>query len=270
MTENEIPSWLTVKEDYIPPKDNRNFITKSQKSVVAVMSKYKVNSGVYKTKEANTSVRLFAVLLLIILTAVAKNYSFVLFMLGVTAVRVALLKADKIRALFKVLIPAMLISTVILLPAVFMGHPKTLLTVLGKVIVSTSLIMSVNLTAPFNSITSSLKSFHIPDVVIFTFDFTVKYILILSEICFEMLTALKIRSIGKNDNKKSSASGILGTVFIKAKQSGEETVKAMECRGFGGKYTVTRHEKLKAKDFLYMLFVACAVGIFVYFEVIAK
>ncbi len=270
MTENEIPSWLTVKEDYIPPKDNRNFITKSQKSVVAVMSKYKVNSGVYKTKEANTSVRLFAVLLLIILTAVAKNYSFVLFMLGVTAVRVALLKADKIRALFKVLIPAMLISTVILLPAVFMGHPKTLLTVLGKVIVSTSLIMSVNLTAPFNGITSSLKSFHIPDVVIFTFDFTVKYILILSEICFEMLTALKIRSIGKNDNKKSSASGILGTVFIKAKQSGEETVKAMECRGFGGKYTVTRHEKLKAKDFLYMLFVACAVGIFVYFEVIAK
>ncbi len=270
MTENEIPSWLTVKEDYIPPKDNRNFITKSQKSVVAVMSKYKVNSGVYKTKEANTSVRLFAVLLLIILTAVAKNYSFVLFMLGVTAVRVALLKADKIRALFKVLIPAMLISTVILLPAVFMGHPKTLLTVLGKVVVSTSLIMSVNLTAPFNSITSSLKSFHIPDVVIFTFDFTVKYILILSEICFEMLTALKIRSIGKNDNKKSSASGILGTVFIKAKQSGEETVKAMECRGFGGKYTVTRHEKLKAKDFLYMLFVACVVGIFVYFEVIAK
>ena len=85
-----------------------------------------------------------------------------------------------------------------------------------------------------------------------------------------MLTALKIRSIGKNDNKKSSASGILGTVFIKAKQSGEETVKAMECRGFGGKYTVTRHEKLKANDFLYMLFVACAVGIFVYFEVIAK
>ncbi len=270
MTENEIPSWLTVKEDYIPPKDNRNFITKSQKSVVAVMSKYKVNSGVYKTKEANTSVRLFAVLLLIILTAAAKNYSFVLFMLGVTAVRVALLKADKIRALFKVLIPAMIISVIILLPAVFMGHPKTLLTVLGKVVVSTSLIMSVNLTAPFNSITSSLKSFHIPDVVIFTFDFTVKYILILSEICFEMLTALKIRSIGKNDNKKSSASGILGTVFIKAKQSGEETVKAMECRGFGGKYTVTRHEKLKAKDFLYMLFVACVVGIFVYFEVIAK
>lgn len=270
MTENEIPSWLTVKEDYIPPKDNRNFITKSQKSVVAVMSKYKVNSGVYKTKEANTSVRLFAVLLLIILTAAAKNYSFVLFMLGVTAARVALLKADKIRALFKVLIPAMLISTVILLPAVFMGHPKTLLTVLGKVIVSTSLIMSVNLTAPFNSITSSLKSFHIPDVVIFTFDITIKYIFILSEICLEMLTALKIRSIGKNDNKKSSASGILGTVFIKAKQSGEETVKAMECRGFGGKYTVTRHEKLKAKDFLYMLFVACAVGIFVYFEVIAK
>ncbi len=270
MTENEIPSWLTVKEDYIPPKDNRNFITKSQKSVVAVMSKYKVNSGVYKTKEANTSVRLFAVLLLIILTAATKNYSFVLFMLGVTAARVALLKADKIRALFKVLIPAMLISTVILLPAVFMGHPKTLLTVLGKVIVSTSLIMSVNLTAPFNSITSSLKSFHIPDVVIFTFDITIKYIFILSEICLEMLTALKIRSIGKNDNKKSSASGILGTVFIKAKQSGEETVKAMECRGFGGKYTVTRHEKLKAKDFLYMLFVACAVGIFVYFEVIAK
>ena len=130
--------------------------------------------------------------------------------------------------------------------------------------------MVVNLTAPFNSITASLKSFRVPDVVIFTFDITMKYIFILSEICLEMLDALKIRSIGKNDNKKASASGILGTVFIKAKQSGEETVKAMECRGFSGKYTVTRHEKLKANDFLYIFFVVCVVGIFVYFEVIAK
>lgn len=270
MIDNEIPSWLTVKEEYVPPKDSSNFITKSQKSVVAVMSKFKVNKGEYKTKEANTSLRLFAVLLLIVLTAVAKNYSFVLLMLGITAVRVALLKADKIRALFKVLVPAMIMSLIILLPAVFMGHPKTLLTVLGKVVVSTSLIMSVNLTAPFNSITSALKTFRIPDIIIFTFDFTVKYILILSEICYEMLCALKIRSIGKNNNKKSSASGILGTVFVKAKQSGEETVKAMECRGFCGKYTVTKHEKFKPKDLIYALAVACVAGAFVYFEAVIK
>ena len=121
MTENEIPSWLTVNEEYTPPKDKSGFITKSQKSVVAVMSKFKVNRGLYKTKEANTSVRLFAVLLLIILTASAKNYSFVFFMLGITAVRVALLKAEKIRALLRVLLPALLISAIILLPAVFMG-----------------------------------------------------------------------------------------------------------------------------------------------------
>lgn len=271
MTNNQIPPWLTTKTEYTPSKDKNSFATTSKKEVLKLLSTFKINSTNYKAREVNTSCRLFGLLVMIILTAVAKNFSFVLFMIAVALVRIATLKPEKIKALLKVLLPALIFALLILIPSIFMGNPKTPATILGKILVCTSLVMAVNLSIPFNKITRSLKVFHIPDVIIFTFDLTIKYILLLGQICYDMLTALTIRSIGKNKDKRDAMSGILGTVFIKAKQASEDTIKAMECRGFEGKYVVTREEKKKeniALTIAYIFGIIAVIGVFIYLEAI--
>lgn len=264
-----IPEWLKADEAYEPKKDSASFIDKSMNSVMKAMSSFKRNNSLSKAKEANTSFRLFAMLVMIILTSISKNFSFSIFMMAFVIVRIAFLNGEKIKSWIKTIIPVLLFSALILIPSIFLGNPKTPIMVLSKIFVSVSLVLVVNSTSNFNDITRALKLFHIPDVVIFTFDLAIKYIFILGDVCAKMLVALKIRSIGKNNDKKSSASGILGTIFIKAKSYADETSKAMECRGFNGEYVISKEKKKITKsDLLLALVMIIIVAVFVYLEVI--
>lgn len=268
MTNNKIPSWMVENEKFSPPKGKIGFAEQSQKNLLGLISHFKSNSDTYEAKEANTSLRLFVLLVLVVLTAICKNFSFVIFMLAIVTVRIAMLKPTKILELIRAITPALAISLVILLPSIFMGNPKTPATVLGKILVCTSLVLIVSLTSPMSDIARSLKAFHIPDIIIFTISITIKYIVILATICSDMLTALKIRSIGKSKSNQSTMSGIMGTLFIKAKIASEETSKAMECRGFEGKYQKRKMPPLKARDGLCIFLLLTITAVFAYLEVL--
>jgi cobalt/nickel transport system permease protein len=84
-------------------------------------------------------------------------------------------------------------------------------------------------------------------------DITIRYIYILSDEALDMLYALKARTIGKSFKKYSSLSSILGSLFIKSKELGDETYAAMECRGFTGEYRTKVDMKLKGVDYVYIL-----------------
>lgn len=270
MQNNELPSWLTQKQEYAPEKDKELFINSSSKRILSVLSRLKKSDGIIKAQRFNTSLRLFAMLLLIVLTSCASNFYFVFVMLAVSVVRIALLKANAIKSLVKVLAPAEIFAFIILLPSAFMGNAHAILSVMARVFVSVTLVMGLNLSVPFTEITASLSAFHIPDVVIFTFDTTIKYIFILGDICSQMLTALKVRSIGKNKDKSKALSGIIGTAVIKSQDMAKETNNAMECRGFNGVYKSSRKKGLKPADAVYIFGVLLLVVVFIYFERVMK
>lgn len=264
-----IPNWLCNEEHYIPKKDSNSFVEKSLGSAMQVLSNFKRNNDNKKAKEANTSLRLLVMLLAIILTSLSRNFSFVIFMITFVIVRIAMLSGESIKRWLKTILPVILFSLLILLPSAFFGNPKTPLTILGKIFVCVSLVCIVNFTSSFNDITGSLKRFHIPDLFIFTIDIAIKYIYILGDVCVNMLSALKTRTIGKNKSKQTSMSAILGTVFIKAKSYADDTSKAMECRGFNGAYVVSKPKKRFVKYDLLTIFVcAMIIAVFVYLEVL--
>ncbi|MGN0523719.1 MAG: energy-coupling factor transporter transmembrane component T [Eubacterium sp.] len=269
MTNNDIPKWLYNTESYTPKKDNASFINKSISSLIRVLSGFRRNNSTVKANEAYAPFRLFAMLTAIILTSVSRNFSFTILMITMVTVRIAFLNAERIRALLKLIFPSIIFSLLILLPSAFLGNPKTLLNVLGKIFVCISMAGIFNLTTSYNDITASLKRFHIPDIIIFTFDIAIKYIYILGDACVNMLLALKCRSIGKNQNKKEPVSGILGTLFLRAKNYADETSKAMECRGFNGEYLVKKEKHGITKyDIFTGLVLLIIASAFVYLEVI--
>lgn len=104
-------------------------------------------------------------------------------------------------------------SALILLPAVFIGNPQILLIITTKVFVSVTLIGILSAGTSWNKLTASLRSFHIPDIFIFTLDITLKYIAVLGEICMEILTSLRLRSVGQNRKKHSPFLGYWGFPF---------------------------------------------------------
>ena len=77
---------------------------------------------------------------------------------------------------------------------------------------------------------------------VFTLDITLKYIVILGNICVDMLNAVRLRSVGRNKDKKSALSGVMGVTFLKSREMADEMYQAMVCRGFDGEYNNVKRE----------------------------
>ena len=246
-----LPSWMCETEQYVPSIDKDGFITKSTQAVLGVLSKLKWKEGKDGCLSASPSLKLCYTFLYILLTACSKNYVFSLIMAGGTILALATYPAETMKQILSGTFGAVLFSALILLPAVFIS-----VTLIGILSAGTS----------WNKLTASLRSFHIPDIFIFTLDITLKYIAVLGEICMEILTSLRLRSVGQNRKKAQSFSGILGISFLKSREMAEEMYAAMCCRGFVGEYKTQKTSTFRKQDILSLLLMIGVTGIFIYFE----
>ena len=79
-----------------------------------------------------------------------------------------------------------------------------------------------------------------------------------------MLTAVRLRSVGKNPKKAKALSGILGITFIKSEEMAEEMHAAMCCRGFTGEYQMEQKHQLNRADLFYIFLMLGCVAMFAY------
>lgn len=264
--ETVLPSWMCESEAYEPNIDKDGFITKSAQAILGVLAKLKWNAGKDRRFSASPSLKLCYTFLFILLTACSKNYLFSLIMVAGTILALASYPASAMNQILSGTIGAVLFSIFILLPAVFMGNPQILLTIGTKVFLSVTLIGMLSAGTAWNKLTASLRAFHIPDIFIFTLDITLKYIAVLGEICMEILTSLRLRSIGQNKKKAKAFSGILGISFLKSREMADEMYAAMCCRGFVGEYKTGRKYAFRKQDIFYIFSMIAVVGLFVYLE----
>lgn len=265
MTEKtELPAWMCRQEDYIPSKDREAFLTKSTKSVLAVLAKLRFHEGKDGRFSASPSFKLFYTIVYIILTACSRNYLFVLIMCAAVTVRLAFFAAKSICQVLSGTAGAVLISVLLLLPAVFMGNPQTLANITARVYVSVTLVGILSAGTSWNKLTGSMRTFRIPSLFIFTLDITLKYISVLGEICIDILTSVGLRSVGKNPGKAKAFSGVLGITFLKSSEMAEEMYASMCCRGFTGEYSIGQKYKIRVTDIFYILVTVGCVGLFFY------
>ena len=262
--ENLLPDWMYSRENYVPSSDRDAFITKSTRSVLSVLSRLQFKEGKDGRLSASPSLKLFYTIVYIFLIACSHNYFFVLLMCAVVTVRLAFFQAPAIRQILSGTMGAVLLSVFILLPSVFLGNPKTLVNITSRVYVSVTLMGILSVGTSWNKLSGSLRIFHIPSLFIFTLDITLKYISVLGEICSDMLTAVRLRSVGKNPKKAKALSGILGITFIKSEEMAQEMHAAMCCRGFTGEYQMEQKHQLNLTDMFYILLMLGCVALFVY------
>ena len=243
-----IPDWMCSQEKYVPSEDKEAFLTKSTKSILSALAKLQFHEGNDGRFSATPSLKLFYTLIYIILTACSENYLFTLIMCAAVTVRLAFFSAKSIRQILRGTAGAVFFSVLILLPSVFMGTPQTLMNITSRVYVSVTLIGILSAGTSWNKLTGSMRTFRLPSIFIFTLDITLKYISVLGEMCADILTSVRLRSVGKNPQKAKALSGVLGISFLKSGEMAEEMHAAMCCRGFTGEYKKNRRYKLCAAD----------------------
>lgn len=262
-----MPEWLLKKDNYVPPKDKDTFINKSIISILGVLTRF-MRQTEYRTSkfELNTLLKLISTFVLIVFVSLTKSFTFVLIINVFMLVLINFFNINEIKYILKVSLSVAIFSFIIFLPSVFLGYGNNALMITLKILVSVASVNILALTTRWNDLTGALKVFKVPDMFIFVLDITIKYILVLGEFSLNMIYALKSRSVGKSNNKSTSLSGIMGTMFIKSKEMSEEMYGAMECRGFAGEYKVYKKFKLKLPDYICIIFNLAFILTYFYFD----
>lgn len=264
----QMPEWLLKDENYIPQSDKDTFITKSILSLLGVLSRIRTQS-VYKENrfKINVALKVAFTFILILLISISKSFTFTIIINVYLLVILSMMNGEEIIKVLKISLVMSIFTFVILIPAAFWGNIFSCVIITSKVFATVTAVNILSHTTRWNSITSALKRFYVPDIFILVMDITIKYIVILGEFSLNMLYSLKLRSVGKNRTKYTSLSGIAGTMFIKSKEMAEDMYSAMECRGFTGEYQITnKKSKITFADILYIILNIGIIFIFVYME----
>lgn len=261
----EVSEWLLKKDDYEPIRDKEKFLDKSIVGIITILSKIRRENNsqdglIYKI---NPLVKLSSTIGLIIFLSLSKNMDFVYFMLAYSLVYLCLLDGIAIKKILAVSLIVPVFTLIMLLPSIFfMGNTQSSIMLVLKIFITVVLVNTLSYTTNWSDITKALKIFFIPDMFILVFDITIKYIYVLGDFSLKMLYALKLKSVGKNNEKRNSLSRIIGNLFLKSKTMGEEMYSAMECRGFTGEYIVYSKFKFTAADAIYLFVSVLMVVVF--------
>lgn len=263
--QKKVPEWLGREENYKSNTDKDPFIDKSVLSLLHIISKIRIQTGYRReTLQVSAVAKVFCTFVLLVLTAISQHLSFVVVVNVYLLCVLSIMKADEILKILKITLGATCFTGMILLPAVFTGNPDSLVMIVPKVTASVTAVNILSQSTGWNSITRAFRTFHIPDIFILVLDIAMKYLLLLGEFSLNLFYSLKLRSVGKNNRKYSSLSGIAGTMFLNSKEMADEMYSAMECRGFNGKYPAQHKYNISFADLLYFLINACLIFTFFY------
>ena len=113
------------------------------------------------------------------------------------------------------------------------GDTARAITLLSKSYVSIFAVLLFNTITPFPAWTDALRSWHLPEALIFTLQFVYRYIFVIGEEARRMRLAARNRGGFRFD----SAAGALGVLFARSWRRSEMIHRAMIARGFRGRFT---------------------------------
>ena len=264
--EGALPAWLGQTQDFQPGRDRDGYVQRSLLSLGGVLAQLRLDDGRSGRFSPSAPVKLLLGLGCILLTSLSRNYAFVVLMLALVLVRMALLSAPALRRAVGVSAGAAAFSFVLMLPAVLIGQPHAAVLIASKVLVSVGTAMCIALSTPYSQLSQGLRALHVPALVVMTIDLAMRGIVVLGRTALEMLTALRLRSVGRNRDKATSIGGVGGSLLLKSSRASQDTYEAMNCRGFDGQYSRGATRGLKAIDAAWIAGFALLVAAFVYLQ----
>lgn len=254
--------WLFKEDDYSPQEDKDKFVDKSIFSILKVLSKIKKEDSKIKAKgfyKLSPILKLSFTIAVIVFVSLSRSKLFLGLVCVFTLLSLLLLKKEDYKRIFLTVTIFSLFTAVMLMPSILMGNLENSVLMIIKVFTTIVLANILSYSTRWNELSKALKLFFIPDIFILVLELTLRYIYILGEAAAEMLQALKLKSVGKNDKKYGSLSAIAGNLFLKSKDMGEELYSAMECRGFTGEYGTGLRIKVGIGDMIYIAYNAVLI-----------
>lgn len=233
-----LPDWIYAEDNYIPQRDSSSFAVKTMIALGRAMSRISIQRGHEKKRHLPALTKFIALIGVILTVSITRHMLVILIAAALLLVYLCTWPARDILGILKTSLGAGGLTFLIFLPAMLMdpeGIGNNIMVII-KVLISVAFLSIYNHTTQWNHITGALRRLHIPGVFIFLLDMTLKYIVLLGKLIEGLLTALRLRSVGRNDRKYSSVGGVMGITFIRGAEMNRQMYEAMLCRGFTDDY----------------------------------
>lgn len=257
--------WLFKDDDYTPTKDKDAFLDKSILSMLKVISKIQTSGKISEDGflyEVNVFLKLVSAFVFIIFLSLSMKWEFIIASAFIYIIFFLFIKSEDKKKIFTMQFTVFIFTFLLLLPSIILKNINNSFMILFKVTLSIGFVSIFSYTSSWYESAKALKILFIPDIFIFVLETALRYIYLLGQESLLMLTALKIKMVGKNNEKYKSISNVMGNLFLKSKTMGEEMYSAMECRGFTGEYSSKFELNLKKYDYIYILMVLVYVCLF--------
>lgn len=248
-----LPEWAKHEEAYRPNRDRDYFISRSLLRVMAVLSAVRRQARMAMRKEISAAGALCFLLGWLLLCAASHTSAFLVCQFALETVVLCFLPGQSSRWILQSAVLATSFSLLLVLPAFLMGSGALVMLLPFKTFLTVTALGIFHGFLPWNQLTRGLRLFHVPQTVIFILDTTLRFVALLGVSAEDMLIALKMRSIGYNAQKQRALGGILGMLFLRAKDLSEAMYEAMVCRGFTGEYFPAKEKRFCLADFLFLL-----------------
>ncbi|MEE8806958.1 MAG: energy-coupling factor transporter transmembrane component T [Lactimicrobium sp.] len=233
-----LPEWMKEEDDYHPEKDRNPFVLSTIKAIGSAMAKIRVQRGHEKGRTMPPVLKLCLLFAMILCISISQNRLFVMACAAIVLLYLCTWPARDILPIIKAGLKASLLAFLILLPAMI-THPALIhndLFIVSNVFLSIVCLSIFNHTTQWNHITMALKQIHLPSLFVFTLDMALKYIVLLGSLMRDLLTAVQVRSVGRNHKKYNSIGGVMGVTFVRGSEMNRQMYEAMQCRGFTDDY----------------------------------
>ena len=222
---------------------------------------YEANDKIPRVEPA---LRLTVAFICVLLCAMSRNAAFVITVIAVETVRLSMMKAETILNILKPVAAASVFTAVCTLPSLFMGSPRTMVTVTMKVFESVMVLAVMNEDMNWKDTINAFRTFRMPQIFVFTLDMTVRFLVILGRYSNSILEAVTLRSVGERNWKNAGTGSVLGMTFLKSQQMAESTSEAMECRCFDGEYRKYGKHRWNLIDLLSAVIVPVLIIFYIY------
>ena len=231
----KLPEWAAREETYNPGSDRDYFISRSLLRLISILTSLR-SQGLRSVRPVGAAPALLVVVLIIFLIVLARTTAFLWAVLAGELVLLCFHRGRQLRQSLGAALGAALFCAIIVAPSFFLGHGRYAFLLPGKTFLTVTALMLLQKNLAWHELTGALRTFRIPSLVIFILDTTLRYISILGQESAELLTALKLRSVGYNPDKQSAMSGIAGVMLQKSQRLSQDMYEAMRCRCFTGEY----------------------------------
>jgi len=124
-----------------------------------------------------------------------------------------------------------------------------------KILNSVTLTFLIILTTGFDNIIKAMSFYKIPPIINLTIILSFQFIIVLSKTLLSAYQAIKLRWFSRMNPEEINKiiSGRIGYIFRKAFMKYEKVYNSMILRGFDEKFNFFYFEKIKPKDYLFLL-----------------